>query len=154
VIQIFLKKKVKIFFSETTIKKIVKLAAKIEYSIRGKIEIIIVTDKEIKNLNRIYRGINKATDVLSFAWEEKLTKKLSIPTSSYLGQIYICPQVIKKQAKYFKVDSKQEFVRMLIHGLLHLVGYDHISKSDASRMFTLQEKIVDIVLRKIIFDLK
>lgn len=103
----------------------------------GELEINIVGDKAIKDLNFRYRGKNKVTDVLSFAWQED--KKVR---TKYLGQIYICYPQIERQAKEFKVKPREEFVRMLAHGFLHIIGYDHIKKKEAEKMFKIQEAIV------------
>ncbi len=124
-------------WADKWISGVVTLTAKKEKKIKGEVEIIIVGDKEIKQLNRTYRGKDKITDVLSFAWQEDG----SVPTN-ILGQIYICYPQIKRQAKTWRVTAKEEFARMLVHGLLHLVGYDHGDEKDSQKMFGLQEKIV------------
>ncbi|MDD4477370.1 MAG: rRNA maturation RNase YbeY [Patescibacteria group bacterium] len=100
-------------------------------------EINIVGNGEIKKINREYRGKNAITDVLSFAWEEDEKIK-----SDFWGQIYICYPRIKKQAESFGVSEQEEFVRILTHGILHLLGYDHIAKKQADKMFALQESFV------------
>ncbi len=105
--------------------------------INGELEINIVGEKEIKDLNFRYRGKNKVTDVLSFAWQED-----KIIKSKNLGQIYICYPQIEQQAKEFTVSVPEEFVRMLAHGFLHIVGYDHIKKPEAAKMFKIQEEVV------------
>lgn len=120
--------------------KIIKTKVKLNLSKNGSedLEINIVGDKEIKDLNKRYRGLNKVTDVLSFAWQED--KK--IKTSNF-GQIYISyPQIIR-QAKELSINPREEFVRMLAHGFLHILGYDHGNKKDATVMFKIQEEIVD-----------
>ncbi|HSR89494.1 MAG TPA: rRNA maturation RNase YbeY [Candidatus Udaeobacter sp.] len=101
------------------------------------LEINIVDDKEIKDLNFRYRGLKKVTDVLSFAWQED-----GIIKTDSLGQIYICYPQIVRQAKELSIKSKEEFVRMLAHGFLHIIGYDHVKKKDAVIMFGIQEEIV------------
>lgn len=115
--------------------------ASAEPRIKGELEINIVSPAIIKKLNKQYRGKNSVTDVLSFAWQED--KKVK---SDFLGQIYICWARIKTQAKEWEVSEKEEFVRILVHGLLHLVGHDHIKKSEAIKMFALQEAAVKSIL--------
>ncbi|HRY36944.1 MAG TPA: rRNA maturation RNase YbeY [Candidatus Magasanikbacteria bacterium] len=119
-----LEKTVKFFSSETKCKFIAA-------------EVAIIGDNEMKRLNYQYRGRNKTTDVLSFAFRED--KKIK---TDFLGQIFISYQQIKKQAKEYGVPIKEEFVRMLAHGLLHLTGYDHNTKTKEKKMFEIQEKIV------------
>lgn len=133
-------KKVAIPWNNKWIEKVVNLTAKKEKKIKGEVEIIVVGDSEIKRLNHEYRGIDKVTDVLSFAWQED-----GMISSDVLGQIYISYPQIKRQAKIWQVTAKEEFSRMLIHGLLHLIGYDHDNEKDSKKMFSLQEKIVKLV---------
>lgn len=118
--------------------KIVALAAKYEKKIKGELEVSVVSAADIRKLNRRFRGINKPTDVLSFAWQED--KKIK---TINLGQIYLCYERIVAQAKEHGVPVREEFVRILAHGILHLVGYDHGEPTQARRMFNLQEKIVE-----------
>ena len=103
----------------------------------GEVELNVVGDKEMKELNFHYRGFNKPTDVLSFAWKEDKVIK-----TNYLGQIYICYPQIVRQSKELSVNPKEEFVRMLAHGFLHIIGHDHGRKKEAEIMFGIQEKIV------------
>jgi len=135
-IAVFLNKLVKCLPNRKETSDLISLIAK-KLKLNGEVEVNVIGEKEIKDLNRRYRGINKVTDVLSFAWQED--KK--IKTKNF-GQIYICYSKIKKQAKEFKVSPKEEFVRILTHGFLHLLGFDHKTKSEAKRMFGLQEKVV------------
>ena len=124
--------------------KVVQHVAEKIKKIKGIIEIRIVGEQKIKSINNSYRGVNSSTDVLSFAWQEDDSFK-----SDYLGQIFICYPIIKKQAKAFEVNEKEEFIRMLIHGLLHLVGFDHIEKKDAKKMFTIQEQLLEEAIKKV-----
>ena len=129
-------KRVRCPWTESEIKKIFKIIQK-RIKLNGELEINIVGDKEIKDLNFRFRGLNKVTDVLSFAWQEdKIIKTAS------LGQIYICYPQIERQARQVKVDTAEEFTRMLTHGLLHIMGYDHVEKKDAKKMFKIQEEII------------
>ncbi len=138
------------FISLTAIKRAVLLASEMEKKIKGSIEVGILSKKEIKDLNRRYRGINKPTDVLSFAWGEDafgVGQKTSHSINKSLGQLYLCPEIIEEHAKRFGVGKKEEFFRMLIHGMLHLVGYDHDLPVRANKMFSKQEKILEQVKR-------
>ncbi len=123
--------------SEASVDKIVSLAARAEKKIHGTVEVTIVGEKKIKALNLKYRGKNLVTDVLSFSWLEG-----GEMPGDFLGQIFICYPQIVRQAKEYKVSVEEEFARMLVHGLLHLVGYDHVKENEAKKMFVLQEKII------------
>ncbi|TSC84631.1 MAG: putative rRNA maturation factor [Parcubacteria group bacterium Gr01-1014_13] len=130
-------KRVKCPWTQSEIEKIFRVIEK-KIKASGDLEINIVGDKEIKDLNFRYRGKNKVTDVLAFAWQED-----GVIKTNSLGQIYICYPQIVRQAKEFKVKIKEEFVRMLAHGFLHIMGHDHEKKKEAEIMFKIQEEIVD-----------
>jgi probable rRNA maturation factor len=142
-ITVFFSKQVKCPFNKKEVERLIKIAARREKKIKGEVEINVVGTKKITELNRVYRGINKSTDVLSFSWLEHN----SYIKQNSLGQIFLCYAKIKQQAKEWEVPAKQELQRMLFHGLLHLVGYDHIRKKDAAKMFKLQEKLVSIAYK-------
>jgi len=105
----------------------------------GEVEIILVGRAMMRRLNLDYRGVDRVTDVLSFAWQED-----KILLGQSLGQIYLCPAQIVGQAKEFDVSAREELKRMLAHGILHLLGYDHQDKKRAEKMFSIQEKLVKI----------
>lgn len=97
-----------------------------------------IGDKRMRSINRDYRGKDTTTDVLAFAAQEGV----SFLKNSELGDIFISIPKIITQAKRFKVSAKEECARMLIHGVLHLAGFDHIKKKDAEIMLPLQEALV------------
>lgn len=130
-------KRVKSPWTLSGVEKIFFLARQL-VKINGELEVNVVGDKEMKDLNYRYRGKNCVTDVLSFAWQEDRRVK-----SEFLGQIYICYPQIARQAKELGIKTSEEFARMLAHGWLHIIGYDHIKKSEAKIMFKIQEKIVN-----------
>ncbi len=105
---------------------------------RGRELVIAFLDQgPAKKLNQKYRGKNYATDVLSFGSEDP----------SQLGELVICPQVIVRQAKEHGLANRHELGYMVLHGILHLLGYDHeTSERDAKRMFALQDKIFERLL--------
>ena len=123
--------------SASEIKAITLASSKKEKKIKGIVEVNIIGDSEMTKLNFQHRGKKYPTDVLSFSWQEDGFVK-----TDYLGQIYICQNQIKRQAPDWEAGEKEEFARMLVHGLLHLVGHDHQELKDAKKMFGLQEKIL------------
>lgn len=135
--EVNLYKHVRCPWSEQKARKLILLAGE-KIKINGILEVIVVGNAEIKKLNSKYRRKNKITDVLSFAWRED--KKIK---SEYIGEIYICFPQIVKQAKEYKVTVKDEFARMLVHGILHLAGYDHLTGPQEKKMIGIQEKIVN-----------
>jgi probable rRNA maturation factor len=98
----------------------------------GIMTLTFVDEPEIKRLNRMYRGKDKVTDVLSFpSGDARL--------SGYLGDVIICLPVALGQAEG---DPELELTDLLVHGMLHVLGYDHEKASDAEVMFPLQDLIV------------
>ena len=109
------------------------------------VSIHVVGEQRMKTLNSMFRGVERSTDVLSFAVQEGM----KIPEQEGAvdwGDIFLCPWYVRRQAKRFGVSYKEEFFRMLIHGVLHLHGYDHLKEKDAATMFSLQESILNNVL--------
>lgn len=90
--------------------------------------LIFCGDKKIKKLNKIYRKKNKPTDVLSFPFEDE----------DLLGEIYISLDTAEKQCKSFETSLREEILRLFVHGLLHLLGYDHKKKKDKEIMEKLE----------------
>ncbi len=104
------------------------------------ISIIIVDNDYIHKINKEYRGIDRETDVISFALEEGETIDEPVKT---LGDIYISIDRVYEQAKEYGHSVKRELFFLVTHGFLHLLGYDHMNKDDEEKMFSLQEKILD-----------
>lgn len=105
------------------------------------ITVVLVSTSEMARLNKQFRKKNKPTDVLSFVSSDP----------SLLGEIVLCREVIKRQSKEHELSLKAELGYMLIHGLLHLLGYDHeLDQKRANKMFLLQDKIFDVLVDKFI----
>jgi len=105
----------------------------------------VVGMKRIRTLNKRFRGIDAPTDVLSFSAQEGIPVSIDASASD-IGDVFVCPLYIKSQAQRFGVAYKEEYTRMLVHGLLHLLGYDHDITKKAKRMFSRQEQLVTKVL--------
>lgn len=106
------------------------------------LSIHVIGDTRMQRLNHQYRGKDKTTDVLSFSCREGTPFFVGITTEEEWGDIFISAAQIRRQAKTYAVSEKEEFARMLVHGVLHLAGYDHIKKSDEKIMIGLQEQII------------
>ena len=122
------------------------------------VNVALVNSKTIKRMNAEFRNVDKVTDVLSFPvlnreGENKivcdiLTKKVfkdDINTATgniMLGDIYICVKKVKQQAKEYGNSFEREFCYLGVHGLLHLLGYDHIEEKDKVKMRTKEEEIL------------
>ena len=103
--------------------------------------VIIVDNDYIHKLNKEYRNIDRPTDVITFALEDN--KVIDIPDCRVLGDIYISYDKVLEQAKEYEHSYKRELCFLTIHGILHLLGYDHINKDDEEKMFKLQKELLD-----------
>ncbi len=106
----------------------------------GEFSLILVNEESIKELNRKYRARDEVTDVLSFCYQEG--GKFVFPPKSLLklGEIILCPPFIKKQAQKENLDFEEQLARVFVHGILHLLGYNHNTAKDLKKMEELQEK--------------
>lgn len=126
---------------------LIKLAVKstLEYYDLSKDDITIrlTDDNEISQLNKEYRGISSATDVLSF-----LQNFLDPETGrKYLGDIVISLETAIRQAPKFELTIGQECAFLAIHGTLHLLGFDHATKQEKETMWEIQDKIFSKTIR-------
>lgn len=104
---------------------------------------IITGPIAIRRINREYRKIDKETDVISFAMQD-YDDGFSIEGEEIeLGDIFVNRKRILSQASEYGHSVKREFVFLFVHGLLHLLGYDHMKREDEEIMFGLQKRIVD-----------
>jgi probable rRNA maturation factor len=121
-------------------KDIVKLVGTIyeKEKVSGKrvTNIVFCSDYVIRKLNRDYREKDKATDVLSFPFDD----------SDLLGEIYISLQRAKVQAKRFGISYNDEISRLVVHGMFHLLGFDHIEDKDRKKMEAKEHKYINLDL--------
>ena len=103
--------------------------------------IIFIEDDEIHQMNKEYRGVDRITDVISFAFEDE--GEILYNEIRMLGDIYICIPQMKRQAQSYEHSEKRELSFLAVHGLLHLLGYDHMVPEDEKEMFELQELILN-----------
>ena len=111
----------------------------------SEVSLTFVTDGEIAELNEAYRSIEGPTDVLSFECDnldDGFPKADSADAVYELGDIVIAPDVARKQASEFGNEYLDEIDMLVVHGILHLNGYDHIADEDAAVMEPLQEAIL------------
>lgn len=124
----YLTKKIEKIFQNLCRRKILKKTD------QRNIIVVFLDQKPAQKMNYEFRQKNYATDVLSFD---------SISPDSY-GELILCPQVIQKQAKEHGLSFQEELLYMIIHGWLHLLGYDHeTNQQDAQIMFQIQDEIFE-----------
>jgi len=117
------------------------VAHKSKLSDNTEVDITIVTDEEIHVLNRDYRGVDRPTDVLSFALDEgeEEPEILGSEAEHLLGDIIISAERAAAQAEEFGHGLNREIVYLAVHGILHLLGYDHMVDEDKVVMRAREE---------------
>lgn len=105
--------------------------------------VTFVEEDMIHEINKTYRNIDRPTDVISFAFLDDKSEKIVGDVPLDLGEIYICYDVADKNRLSYNNSLKRELCFLFVHGLLHLLGYDHMAKEDEEVMFPLQEKILE-----------
>ena len=105
---------------------------------------VTFVDKDfIQNLNKTYRNIDRPTDVISFAFLDDKNEVINGDLPLDLGEIYICYEVADTNRLAYNNSIKREICFLFVHGLLHLLGYDHMTKEEEEIMFPLQEQILE-----------
>lgn len=110
------------------------------------IDVSLVDDETIHEINRDYRKVDRVTDVISFAFnddKDPTSVILSPEVPRMLGEILICLPQAKRQAEQIGNTLERELSFLFVHGLLHLLGYDHMKPEDEAIMFPLQDKILE-----------
>ena len=111
---------------------------------RAELEISLVDEAEMTRLHEEWMDESGPTDVLSFPMDElrpnEISKNNEVPV--VLGDVVICPDVARKQGDAAGHGLEQELRILLVHGILHLLGFDHVEPAEEVEMFALQGKIV------------
>ncbi len=123
-----------------TIDSLLDFACQKENVVNAEFNIIFVDKKTIHELNKKYRGVDRVTDVISFALEDNQTIELNV---RLLGDIYLCIEKAEEQAIEYGHSFLRELCFLSIHGFLHLLGYDHMEKEEEEVMFQKQEEILN-----------
>ncbi|OUM95970.1 MAG: rRNA maturation RNase YbeY [Thermobacillus sp. ZCTH02-B1] len=134
------------------LEELLRLAGEEEGIERGEVALTFVDDERIRELNREYRGIDRPTDVLSFALNEDggepdivfgdLSDDEDDPISGMLGDIVISLERAKAQSEAYGHSLEREIGFLFVHGFLHLLGYDHQTEEEERIMFAKQEEIL------------
>lgn len=117
-----------------------------DYKFNPIVSVSIMDNEKIHELNKNYRNIDRPTDVLSFAFldAEKNKDKIKKSKIDYpLGEIYISYEKAVEQSKEYGHSLKREMCFLFVHGLLHLLGFDHMKKEDEEIMFNHQNIILE-----------
>jgi len=121
----------------------VMLKALAEQGIAGPVEVslVITDDDEVQQLNREYRGVDKPTDVLSFPQDEGVGESFPLvgPVPRPLGDIVISGERVRAQAADYGHSQRRELAYLAVHGLLHLLGFDHETDTERETMRRAEE---------------
>lgn len=112
------------------------------------ISVIFVDGEAIHEINRDYRKIDRATDVISFALKDSEDAYEMVEGDEELGDIFINVEAVVEQAHAYGHSLRREVCFLFVHGLLHLCGYDHMEESEEKEMFALQDVILDEIVPK------
>ena len=110
--------------------------------------ITLTTPENIQKINKEYRNIDRATDVLSFPMFEKseldeMIEKQEFEHEDVLGDLVISIEKVKEQAKEYGHSFERELSYMVVHGFYHVMGYDHIKEEDKAKMRPKEEKVLN-----------
>lgn len=135
------------------VKNILNYAGKyIELADDTEMSVTFVNNDEIQEINKKYRGVNRATDVISFAIEDGdddtdfpviMDDEMAQEIPENIGDIFVSIDKIAEQAEFLDHSYERELGFLVVHGFLHLNGYDHMKPEDEAVMFPLQRKILD-----------
>ena len=126
--------------------KKLRIFSKIVKFFKGKnftFTILLTNSIQIQKLNKKFRNKNKSTDVLSFpfiSFKDLNTKNIN---NQYIGDIAVCYEIINRRS--LKKNFQKEFDKVWVHGLLHLLGYDHVKNKDYYKMNKIEQKIISLI---------
>ena len=109
----------------------------------SELSIILFDNKIMSDLHRKWMVLDESTDVMSFPINE-LKFRRNIYTPTMLGDIILCPDFARKQAIKNCKSLNQELILLITHGILHIIGYDHLNNKEKEKMFNLQNQILKI----------
>lgn len=118
----------------------------------AELSIILCSDERVQELNAEYRGVDRVTDVLSFAAREGQIEYLELPDemaremATELGDLFIAVPYARRQAETFGHSLDTEMTLLVVHGTLHLLGYDHYDTASTQIMWQIQERILASLL--------
>ncbi len=120
----------------------------IKMPVSSTVSLTFVSEKRMQDINRVQRGKDRPTDVLSFATAEEVRLSTPKSLSTDLGDIFLCAVYARREAQRRGIDAREELLRLLVHGILHLQGYDHVTVEEEADMFGFQERILERILER------
>lgn len=132
----------KIKVREDIVRKLIDRTARmLNVPSKKEISLAMVSSRRIRELNRKYRHLDKATSILSFRADRKnfISSK---DEKNFLGEIIMVPEIIMQQARKKKISFNKEFSLIFVHGLLHVLGFSHRKEREAKKMTVWEKKII------------
>ena len=128
-------------FDYSYLNKVINKTLEMEHVDASIFSIIFIDDIKMHELNKTYRNIDRTTDVLSFAFEDNNKLCYNI---RHLGEIFVSIPKMQEQAKEYGHSETRELAFLVVHGLLHLLGYDHtLGEKEEKEMFSKQELVLN-----------
>ena len=124
------------------VRRVARKALEVESYKEAQVSILFCEDAYIKRLNREYRGVNASTDVLAFSMHEGRFPKVH---SEILGDVVISLETASRQTKRYRHSLNKEIALLVVHGILHLLGYDHLKKKDKEKMRKKEQQILAVI---------
>lgn len=106
---------------------------------RKEVVVVFVNSGEMKRMNKMYRGRDYATDILSFESQDE----------DSVGELILCLPTIRSQSRRTGLSERGEMGYMLVHGVLHLLGYDHADRQGEAKMFALQDELYGLLEKRV-----
>ena len=103
------------------------------------VSVLFADRDEIRQINKDYRNIDRATDVISFSYREGEGAEFA---GMMLGDLAICPEVVEKHSVTYGTVFKVEMSFVIVHGVLHLLGFDHVKKTEREKMRKMEDKVM------------
>lgn len=152
---VYIENETRVQFDFSNINQIIKKAVSVVMADKKipeglDVNVLITTPSSIRTINRENRDTDSVTDVLSFPYFDYkkpgvFSGKIKNSEENILGDIIICAQKVKEQAKKYGHSQKRELSFLIVHSMLHLTGYDHIEEKDALLMQSEERRIMDIL---------
>jgi probable rRNA maturation factor len=128
--------------AEAFVSRILGAAAR-KLDVSGEVSVSLVDDAEIHRLNREFRNVDRPTDVLSFSQLEGEYLPVEVLPLPLLGDIILSVETAVRQAESYHHSVQRELAFLLVHGFLHLIGYDHQDEISEQEMFGIQEEVLE-----------
>ena len=120
--------------------KLERIAAAIEPAPASPVDVVLVDDEYIRRINRDYRATDRPTDVISFSYVDDAST--DPPGDDVAGEVYVSYETIEREAKEQGLNTGHLFLRIGVHGLLHVLGFDHQTGADAIRMEAEERRLL------------